>query len=156
LNMPDGVDCDWTGDTEYDSNFKIFDSESDQSYATVRVQTAPPNPKTAFGGETPEQVAELMRPYFFPVDEIYTSYRNSVINDFKYELVVDWTGTAFGWKAYYLEFIDDMGHHALRYYMCNDKLDETFYAFEFKADLPKDDQTLIDLYRAILFSMHEM
>ena len=156
INIPDGLDSDWIGDTEHDAHYIIFDEKTKESLASIRINTTPSDLAAFYGTNDPDEILDNLVSKFFKAENAHNGLRNA-IEDFKYEMMVDWSGTALGYSAYYMEFIDqDSQNHALRFYLSNDKLDESFYAFEFKADVPMDDQKQIDLYRAILFSLHEM
>jgi hypothetical protein len=157
LNIPREYDSDWLGDSQFDSNFNIFEYKTKNVLARVRVNTPPPNLAEFFNTDDPEEIRDLMRPSFFPVKDVYDGLKKAVAEDFEYDLRVDRTGRAYGWDAFYLEFFDpDTNTYALRFYTSNDIFDETFYAFEYKADIPADDTELIELARSVLFSVHPM
>ena len=157
FNIPDGFDADWKGDSEYDAHYAIFEESSQKHIASIRVNTPPPNLAAYYNTDNPNEILDNMISQFFETENAYSGLKSSIVEGFEYDLLVDWTGTALGYSAYYMEFINpDSQSHALRFYLSNDELDETFYAFEFKADSPMDDQEQIDLLRSILFSLHEV
>lgn len=157
LNIPRDYDCEWLGDTEFDSHYNIFEYKTKEELARVRINTAPPDLEAFFKTEDRARIRELMRPSFYPVEDVYTGLKKAVVEDFEYKLITDWTGTAYGWNAFFIEFVDeDTNTHALRFYTGNDAFDEAFYAFEYRADLPADDAAAIALAKDVLFSLHPM
>lgn len=157
LNMAQSTDSDWVSDVEFNSNYIIYDSDTKTQRGTVQVRTGPPDPAAQFGTSDPEEITDAMRPSFFPARDVHESLRRAAVEDFGYKLLVEQSGTAYGLSASYIEFVDEESqNHALRFYMSNDQINENFYSMEIRADLPAGDQELIDLYRAIIFSLHPM
>ena len=157
VNIPRDYDSEWLGESEFDSYYNIFEYKTKKDLARVRINTAPPDLEEYFKTEDRARIRELMRPAFFPTEDMYSGLKKAVVEDFEYKLVADQIGTAYGWDAFTIEFIDESTNtHAIRFYTCNDMFDESFYAFEFKADLPADDAAAIQLARDVLFSLHPM
>lgn len=157
VNIPNDYDIDALPDTEYNANYSLFHYESKKPYATIHVQTAPKDLAAHYGVQDKEKITDLMKADFFPVDDKYESLKKSIIEDFGYELAVDWTGTAYGWKAYYMEFIDkDSNNRGLRFYFGNDELNENFYSLEYKANVPIGDEKLLQMCREVIFSLQQL
>jgi hypothetical protein len=155
LDMPEGYDTDWTGDAAFDANYTIFDVESSRVLGTVKITTAPPDLAAHYGESDPEEIRNLMLSTFFVTEDVYAGLKKAIVEDFEYDLVLDWTGTAYEWPAFYLEFIDeDAKTRALRFYMCNGEFDEKFYALTINANLPMDDAARLADLRRIIFSLH--
>ena len=156
LSIPTGFDCDWVGDSQFDSNYTIYDTDTHTVYATARVNTAPPDLEEFYGTDDQESIVNDMISQFFDAENMHVGLRNNIVNDFGYDLVVDWSGTAYGMDFFYMEFIDEgTENHALRFYMSNGTFDNTFYAVEVRADLPMDDSDLIDKFREMVFTLEE-
>lgn len=157
LNMPEGFDTDWTGDAGFDSNYTIYDAESKKVWGTVKITTAPPDLAAYYGTSDEAKIKDLMLASFFVTGDVYSGLKKAVVEDFGYDLDVDWTGTAYDWPAFYLEFTDKGSKtHSLRYYMCNGEFNEKFYAMTVNANLPMDDAKMIGQLRRIIFSLHPM
>jgi hypothetical protein len=155
LCIPQGYESDWVSDTDTTSDYIIYLDDTKDVYATVSVQTAPSDPKAYYGVETDEDVLHEMQSNYFTTENLHTGLRKNIVDDFGYELVVDWLGTAYGVPVSYLEFINpDSNTHSMRFYLCNDNLSENFYAFSVHADVPADDEDAIRTMRGILFSLH--
>ena len=153
----DGYESDWTGDTDTTSSYAIYDPETKETFATVTVQTAPPDPKSYYGVTTDEEVLHEMQPSFFTAENFHAGLRKNIVEDFGYDLMIDWLGTAFGAPTGYLEFADpDSGTHSMRFYLCNDNLSEYFYSFTIRADVPAEDEEKIRDLRTMIFSLHIM
>lgn len=159
LNFPDGTDTDWLGDNGFDTLFNIHKAKSDQVYGSVAITTAPDDLAAYYNTTDPQEQLNQMKSTFFTTDTYYEGLKKNIVEDFGYDLIVDEKGIAFdgGWNAFYLEFIDkESGNHALRFYMCNDEMNEKFYAMTIKVDVPVDDTENLELYRNILFTLHPM
>lgn len=157
VNIPNEYDIEETAETQYNTNYNLYHYESKKSYGTFRVQTAPKDLAAHFKTQESEKIKDLMAPDFFTTELMYQGLKNSILNDFGYELAVDWTGTAYGWNAYYMEFIDkDSGNRGLRFYVCNDEINEKFYAFEYKANVPIGDEQLLKMCREVIFSLQQL
>ena len=157
VNIPRDYDSEWLGESEFDSYYNIFEYKTKKDLARIRINTAPPDLEGFFKTEDRARIRELMRPAFFPTEDMYSGLKKAVVEDFEYKLVAEQMGTAYGWDAFLIEFIDESTNmHAIRFYTCNDMFDEHFYAFEFKADIPADDAAAIQLARDVLFSLHPM
>ena len=154
--IPTGFECDWVGDSQFDSNYSIYDAESGIKYASARVNTAPPDLAAFYGTSDEDKIHTDMISQFFAADNMHVGLRNNIVDDFGYELVVDWSGTAFGMDFFYMEFIDEgSSNHAIRFYMSNGIFDNTFYALEIRADLPMDNDELLDKFRETVYSLNE-
>lgn len=158
LNFPEGTDTNWLGDSGFDSLFDLHDTQTGKVYGSVVITTAPADLAAQYNTTDPAEQRDRMKASFFPTDVYYEGLKKNIVEDFGYELAVDEKGVAFdGWNAFYLEFIDrESGNHALRFYMCNDEMNEKFYAMTVKVDVPVDDAENLALYRSILFSLHPM
>lgn len=159
LNFPAGTDTNWLGDSGFDSLFDIHKAETGTVYGSVVITTAPADLAAYYNTTDPAEQLNQMKANFFTTNVYYEGLRRNIVEDFGYELVADEKGVAFdgGWNAFYLEFIDkESGNHALRFYMCNDEMNEKFYAMTIKVDVPVDDTATLELYRNILFTLHPM
>lgn len=159
LNFPEGKDTDWLGDNGFDTRFDLHENKSSKAYGSVIITTAPADLAAYYNTSDPQEQIDQMKSTFFTTDTYYEGLRKNIVEDFGYELIVDEKGVAFdgGWNAFYLEFIDkESGNHALRFYMCNDQLNEKFYAMTIKVDVPVDDTENLEIYRNILFTLHPM
>lgn len=154
ISILDGSDAEWTGDDDWSSNYKIIEVADGKTYATVKITTTPPDLKGHFGVKTDEEAKNLLAPYIFPTEDVHAGLKQAAGVDFGYKITTDWSGTALGWKAFYIEFIDEGSkNHALRFYVCNDKMDEKHVAITINADIPADRTDLIDNYRKMIFSI---
>ena len=159
LNFPEGTDTNWLGDSGFDTLFDLHEAKTDKVYGSVAITTAPADLAAYCNTTNADEQVNQMRASFFTTDVYYEGLRKNIVQDFGYELIADEKGVAFdgGWNAFYLEFIDkESGNHALRFYMCNDQMNEKFYAMTIKVDVPIDDTQNLDLYRNILFTLHPM
>ncbi len=157
LNFPDGTDTNWLGDSGFDSLFDLHEAKTDKVYGSVVITTAPADLAAQYNTSDPTEQLNQMRASFFTTDVYYEGLKRNIVEDFGYELLVDEKGVAFdgGWNAFYFEFVDkESGNHALRFYMCNDQMNEKFYAMTVKVDVPVDDAKNLELYRNILFTLH--
>ncbi|MEG2001431.1 MAG: hypothetical protein RR053_08585, partial [Evtepia sp.] len=94
LSMPDGIDSDWAQDTEFDANFTIFDAKTKKTQAIVRVQTAPADLAAYYKTENPTEIQEQMIAKFFTTDDYHKGLRGNIVDDFGYQLAIDWSGIA--------------------------------------------------------------
>ena len=157
LCIPSGYDSDEQSSSDTTISYVIYDSETNTIFTTVTVQTAPPDIKSYYGVETEEEAINAMRSSFFTMQDRHDGIRKNIVEDFGYELVTDWTGTAYGLPAYYFEFRDpDTNTLSMRFYVCDDLINENFYAMQLAADVSADDADMIELTRSILFSLHVM
>lgn len=157
MNFPDGTDTNWLGDSGFDSLFDLHEANTDKVYGSVVITTAPADLAAQYNTTDPAEQLNQMQAGFFTTDVYYEGLKRNIVEDFGYDLIVDEKGVAFdgGWNAFYLEFIDkESGNHALRFYMCNDQMNEKFYAMTVKVDAPIDDTENLELYRNILFTLH--
>jgi len=139
------------------SGYTVYYLEGGDTVATVTVRTAPANPYEYYGVTTEEEVARAMQSSFFTSENYYSGLRSNITEDFGYELTADWTGTAYDIPAFYLEYIDtDKNTRSMRMYLCDDQLNELFYAIELKADVPADNKALLEKMRAMFFSLYPM
>ena len=159
LNFFQGTDTDWLGDNGFDSVFDMHEAETDKVYGSVIITTAPADLAAQYNTNDRKEQLNQMKSTFFTSDVYYEGLKKNIVEDFGYDLIVDEKGVAFdgGWNAFYFEFIDkESGNHALRFYMCNDQMNEKFYAMTIKVDVPVDDTKNLELYRNILFTLHPM
>lgn len=157
LNFSDGTDTDWLGDSGFDALFDMHEAKTDKVYGSVKITTAPADLAAYYNTDDPAKQLEQMKATFFTTASYHEGLRKNIVEDFGYELVFDEAGVAFegGWNAFYLEFIDkESGNHALRFYMCNDEMNEKFYSMTIQANLPMDDAEKIKTYRDIIFTLH--
>lgn len=159
LNFPKGTDTNWLGDNGFDSLFDLHDAANDKVYGSVTITTAPADLAAYYNTKDTNEQLNQMKASFFTTETYYEGLKRNIVEDFGYELIVDEKGEAFdgGWNAFYLEFVDkESGKHALRFYMCNDEMNEKFYAMTIKVDVPIEDIANLELYRNILFTLHPM
>ena len=155
--VPEDYDMEEIEPSEFSVNYKFYQYYTNQIYGTARVQTAPADLKAYFKTEDEAKIKDEMAPEFFTVESMYEGTKQGAVNDFGYELKVDWTGTVYGLPAYYIEFIDaESGNHALRFYVSNDEINERFYACEIKMNVPVDDAELLKLCREVIFSFQPL
>ena len=156
MDFPVSLDTDFLNETEYDANFKIFDSETKEAYGSVTVKTAPANIKELLGATTDEELSDKMKANFFTADTMYNGLRSDILEGFEYELPVDLKGTAYEWDAFYFEFIaEDLGKHSLRFYICNGELNENFYSMMIKIDVPIGEEELLNDLRSVVTSLSQ-
>lgn len=158
LNFPDGTDTNWLGDRGFESLFDLHDIKTEKVYGSVVITTAPADLAAHYNTADAAEQLNQMQASFFTTNVYYEGLKRNIVEDFGYDLVVDEKGVAFdGWNAFYFEFIDkESKNHALRFYMCNDEMNEKFYSFSVKVDVPEDDEENLKLYRDILFTLHPM
>ena len=157
INIPDAYDCDFVSETELEDNYILYSSDNSEGSAAIKVTTGPNSLAEYFGSEDPKELEDLIKPVLFPTEDVHAGLVRAVVEDFGYQLVNNWTGTAFGMNAFFVEFIDEESkNHALRFFLCNDKLDENYYSLTINADLPMDDKSKIEDYKAIIFSLKMM
>ncbi|MFV0496576.1 MAG: hypothetical protein ACK5L0_00185 [Candidatus Fimivivens sp.] len=159
LNFPSGTDTDWLNDSGFDTFFNIHEAATDKVYGSVVITTAPADLAAYYNTSDPQEQLNQMKSTFFTTDLYYEGLKKNIVEDFGHNLIVDEKGVAFdgGWNAFYFEFIDEeSGNHALRFYMCNDQMNEKFYAMTIKVDVPVDDTENLKLYRDIIFTLHPM
>ncbi len=137
--------------------FNIFDDKSKEVYGTVTVTTVPSDIAGYFGTSDINEIQEQMKPDFFETDNMYNGLKSDIVDGFGYELPVDVTGKAYGWNAFYLEFISrDLGKHSIRFYICNDEMNQDFYSMMIKFDIPLEKEDMIPLMRKVLFSLNRV
>lgn len=157
LCISDGYESDWLNDTDFTSNYWIYEAETEKKIATVTVQTAPPDPKEFYDVDTDDEAVAMMQPEYFPAEVFHNGLRTDIVDGFGYELVIDWFGKAYDLPMGYLEFIDpDTNTHSMRMCLTTENLDGNFYSFTVRADVPADDEQAIYDVRAMLFSMHPL
>lgn len=162
LNFYDGIDTDWLGDSENVASFNIYlradaaENIEKTEYGSVVLTSAPIDMKAAFGTDDAAEIAEKMKADYFTVESYYNGYKKNLVEDFGYEVVEDAFGVAYeGWNACYFEFINDVDNvRSLRFYSCNDKLDENFLSFSVRIDVPADDTEMLERLKGILFTFH--
>ncbi len=154
ISILDGSDAEWVGDNDWASNYQIIQVDDGKTYATVKLTTTPPDLKAFFGVTTDAEVQEKLIPEIFTTEDVYTGLKKAAGEDFGYKITTDWQGNALGWKAFYIEFLDEeSNNHALRFYMSNDKIDEMHVAVTINANIPADRTDLIEKYRKMIFSI---
>ena len=157
LNFPDGYDTDWLGDSGFDAQFDLHNAKTDKVYGSVKITTAPADLAAYYGTSDPALLLEKMQSSFFTTEEYYKGLRNNIVKDFGYTLSQDAYGVAFdgGWNAFYLEFVDkDTGNCGLRFYLCNDQINEKFYSMMVTVNVPMDEKDTINTFRDIIFTLH--
>jgi hypothetical protein len=152
IQQPEGTKVKYAGESGFDALYNI---QGAKSRATVRLTTAPASLSDYYQTSDPEAIRDEMRASFFATDNYHNGLRKG-IEDFEYQLTLDWTGTAFGMDAFYLEFVDEISqNHALRFYVCNGQFDESFFALTINADVPLGDEAQLALYRNMIFSLRK-
>ncbi len=154
LSITDTLDSGYLGEDEWNCRYTIYDLDTEVVYANITVHTTPPNLEGHFGVTGDEAVADELAPYIFTMQDKHDGILRGA-EDFGYEVVLDWSGTAFeGFNVSYVEFLNqDTEMHSIRMYVSNDKIDNLHYAISINVDIPQDDPEMLDLYRRILFSM---
>ncbi|MBP1556674.1 MAG: hypothetical protein J6A76_02045 [Oscillospiraceae bacterium] len=159
LNFVKPVDTNWLGDNGLDAMFDIHEYTDNKVYGSVKITTAPADLAAHFGTSDEKLIAEKMKADFFTAENYYNGYRKNVAEDFGYEIVKEGYGEAFegGWNAFYVEFIDKESNNCgMRFYLCNDEINEKFYSMMIQVDVPADDAERINKYRGIIFTLHPM
>lgn len=159
LNFVKPVDTNWLGDDGLNAMFDIHEYTDNTVYGSVKITTAPANLAEYYGTSDETIIADKMKANFFTVENYYTGYRKNVVEDFGYEIVKEGCGEAFegGWNAFYVEFIDKESKNCgMRFYLCNDEINEKFYSMLISVDVPMDDAERINKYRGIIFTLHPM
>lgn len=159
LNFVKPVDTDWLGDSGFNAMFDIHEYTDNTVYGSVKITTAPADLAEYYGTSDEKLIADKMKADFFTTENYYTGYRKNVAEDFGYEIVKEGMGQAFegGWNAFYVEFIDKSSNNCgMRFYLCNDEINEKFYSVLISVDVPADDAERINKYRGIIFTLHPM
>lgn len=159
LNFVKPVDTNWLGDNGLDAMFDIHEYTDNTVFGSVKITTAPADLAEYYGTSDETELAEKMKADFFTAENYYNGYRKNVAEDFGYEIVKEGYGEAFdgGWNAFYVEFIDkDSKNCGMRFYLCNDEINEKFYSMMISVDVPMDDAERINKYRGIIFTLHPM
>ncbi|GKH49242.1 hypothetical protein CE91St46_03530 [Eubacteriales bacterium] len=155
------MNTDWLGDQDFIANYTLYDgsdaagSEKKQ-YGTVAITTAPPDLAEYYGTSDPAEQLERMKAHYFPAADVFVGRKKAVVEDFGYDLVFAEQATfeALGWDGFFIEFIDPATNtRSMRFFLCNDEMNEKYYSFAANVDLPADDEELADRYRATLFSL---
>lgn len=162
LNFYDGIDTDWLGDNGNVASFNIYRREDaganieKAEYGSVTLTSAPADMKEAFGTDDPAEIAEKMKADYFTAENYYNGYKKNLVEDFGYEIVEDAFGLAYeGWNACYFEFINDVDNvRSLRFYACNDQLNENFLSFMVRIDVPLEETEMLEQLRGIVFTFH--
>lgn len=155
MDIIDGYDAAWLPETPQTENFYIMNEKDQKQYATAKFYTAPPDLEKFYGTSDKEKILEEMKSSYFTVADVHDGLLKNAVQDFGYRLITDWTGKFGDYDYYLIEFQDDeTDKHAIRFMVGNSKLDDTYWSFEFKADLPMDNQKLIDDHRTMLFSLY--
>lgn len=164
LEFPNTMNTDWIGDQDCVSNYTLYDgsdapgSEKTQ-YGTVTISTAPPDLAAYYGTDDPAAQLEAMKARYFPTADVFAGRKKAVVEDFGYELVFAEQAVFedLGWNGFFIEFIDpDTNTRSMRFFVCNDEMNEKYYSFAADVDLPADDEALASRYRATLFSLRTM
>ena len=157
MDMPEDFDADWLPETENSENFNIMHMADKTNYAFANIYTAPANPSEYYKTEDKDKILEEMQSTYFTVMNVHDGLLMNSTEDFGYKLVTDWTGKSGDWDFYLLEFVDEEKEiYSIRFMTGNDLIDENYYSFSFKADIPLKEKEIINSYRQILFSMREM
>lgn len=158
LNFVKPCDTDWLGDSGLDALFDIHEYTDDTVYGSVKITTAPNDLAAHYGTSDEKEIAEKMKADFFTAENYYNGYRKNIAEDFGYEIVKEAYGVAFeGWNAFYVEFNDtEKKTRSMRFYLCNDEINEKFYSMLIQMDIPIDDTDRINKYRGIIFTLHPM
>ncbi len=159
LQFPSGMDTDWLGDAGVNANYTIYDTKDREVRGTVKITTAPPDLAAQYGTSDPAEQLEMMKSSYFPAADVFTGLKKAVVEDFGYELVFAEQAVAesLGWNGFYLEFIDrGTATRSMRFFVCNDEMNEKYYSFTANADLPVDDEEMANRYRSCLFTLVPM
>ncbi len=164
LEFPSTMNTDWVGDQDCVSNYTLYDgtdapgSEKTQ-YGTVTISTAPADLAAYYGTDDPAAQLEAMKAHYFPTADVFEGRKKAVVEDFGYELVFAEQAVfeELGWNGFFIEFINqDTNTRSMRFFVCNDEMNEKYYSFAADVDLPADDEALANRYRATLFSLRVM
>ena len=154
MDIPEGFDADWLSEEPNTENFEIIHLEDKKSYAFAKFYTAPANLAEFYGTDDKDKILDEMQSIYFPVMDVHDGLLKNSTEDFGYRLITDWTGKFHDDDFYFIEFADDeKGIHSMRFMTGNSKIDENYWSFEFKADIPSDNTQLIEQYRSILLSL---
>ncbi|MEG1972953.1 MAG: hypothetical protein RR315_07290 [Oscillospiraceae bacterium] len=157
MDMPMDIDANWLPETLNTENFNITDTVSKKDYAFAKVFTAPANLEEFYKTTDKDKILDEMQSTYFKVMDMHDGLLKNATEDFGYTLVTDWTGKFETWDFYLLEFIDEeKGIYSIRLATGNDLMNENYYLFEYKADIPVKQKELIEKYRSIVFSMRAM
>lgn len=157
MDMPMDIDANWLPETQNTENFNITDTVSKKDYAFAKILTAPSNLQEFYKTEDKDKILDEMQSTYFSVKDMHDGLLKNATEDFGYTLVTDWTGKFDTWDFYLMEFIDEeKGIYSIRLVTGNDLMDENYYLFEYKADIPVKEKELIEKYRSIVFSMRTM
>ena len=146
-------------DSENTRQFYITkNDDNNKMYSTGRFFTAPADLAKFYGTTDKEKILDEMKSKYYPVMDVHDGLLKNSTIDFGYRLISDWTGKFSNDSEYFLiEFQDDETNtHSIRFMAGNSKMDETYWIYEFRADVPIDNQKLIDDHRAMLFSLKDI
>ena len=157
MDIPEGYTEGAFADSENTRQFYIVKNDNNTMYSTGRFFTAPADLAAYYGTTDKEKILDEMKSKYYPVMDVHDGLLKNSTIDFGYRLISDWTGKFGADGEYFLiEFQDDETNtHSIRFMAGNSKMDETYWIYEFRADVPIDDQQLIDNHRAMLFSLKE-
>ena len=152
-------DTNWLGDEGIKAKFDLNKNGTD-IYGSVDITTAPKNVQEYYGTTDTETIGKKVMEEFLTAEDYYNQTREK-ITAVGFEIVKEGYGIAFPevdiWKAFYIEYIDsEKGTCSMRLYLCNDEINEKFYSFEVKADVPKDETETADMFRSVIFSLKAM
>lgn len=154
INIPEDYDCDFVSETELEDIYTLYPSDHSGGTATITVTTGPNSLSDYFGTDDPKELENLIKPVLFPTEDVHAGRVKAVVEDFEYQMVNNWSGTAFGMNAFFVEFInEDDKEHSLRFFLCNDELNENYYSLAIDADIPMDDKDKVEDYKAMIFSL---
>lgn len=157
MNFNDVVDTDWLGDSGLDALYDLHEGQQKVVYGSVKITTAPENPAKYYAISDEDELKSKMSSELFTAENYYNGYRKNISDDFGYEIVREGYGEAFeGWNAFYVEFVDKENQkRGLRFYLCNDEINEKFYSLWAQVDLDAADEDRADMYRSIIFTLHK-
>lgn len=152
-----GIDTEWLGGDGINENFSLFLTATGEVVGSVKLTTAPSDLATYYNTTDTAAQQEQMAASFFTTDNYHSGLYKNVVEDFGYTLVADAIGSAFeGFNAFYMEFIDPQTNvHSIRFYLCNDEINEKFFSITVQVNLPTEDTASLDLFRRMVLSTHE-
>lgn len=125
--------------------YSVKDADTEDNYMTISIKHAP--------AET-----DRMDTTYFTVENYYNGQKRSTVEDFGNTLLDSSIGlidTPKGaLKACYIEFENKLTScDSIRFYMCNDSIDENYFGIMITADVPLDNQEKVIAVRNCLGSL---
>ena len=128
-------------------------AEGNVGSMTVSLLSCPDDAMDFFGVSTQAELDNKLLAYIFSTEDRHNGQLKAV-EDFAYQLAVDYYGEREGWKAFVVEFlVPEENVHSIRFLSANDAIDEDYAAVGVNIDLPMDESQVYEDYMAMLYSI---